>query len=96
MLFKKKKPLMTIDLLSELRGVEGIFAAPISTISLETSYTKTVLCLQDNKVNIHNLAKIENIHLQVKVSGIETPYGMLIILLFRFWNVENEDDKFSY
>lgn len=96
MFFKKRKPSVTIDLPYEVRGKEGIFAAPVNSISLDNSFSGSVLCLQDNPQNISDLIKIKSIHLQVKIGGVNTSYGMIIFLLFIFWDIKNENDKFTY
>lgn len=92
----KRKRLIAIDLPNELRGKEGICAIPVNSISLDESFSGTVLCLQDNQQNISDLVRIKNLHLQVKVGGAKTSYGMVIFLLLIFWDIRNENDKFTY
>lgn len=96
MFFKKEKKLITIDLPQELVGKDGIFAIPVNSISLDASFSGSVLCVQDNPKNISDLGKIKNLHLQVKAGGVNTSYGMIMFLLFRFWDIKKEKDKFIY
>lgn len=96
MFFRKKRNFDTIDLPFELRGQKGIFAAPINSISLNKSFSGTVLCIQDEAQNIKDLSKIKKAFLQVKVGAVHTSHGMVVFILFIFWDTDNENDKFTY
>ncbi len=87
---------ITIRIPDELKGKHGIFALPVNTVSLDKSYSGVVLCLQDDNRNITDISKIKNLHLNIKVGGVNTEYGLIIFLLFMFWDVGNEYDKFVY
>lgn len=96
MFFKKKKKLDTIDLPDMLKGMAGIFAAPVTVLSLDDSFSGTVLCLQDEPKNISDLSRINNLHMEVKVIGVNTSCGRIIVLLFVLWDIRRQDDKFAY
>ncbi len=96
-MFNKKVKIITdINLPDIIKGLTGIFAVPVNILSPGIGLSETVLCLQDNQKNIFDLEKIKNPHLHVKVGGVHTPYGAIIFMLFIFWDIRNENDKFTY
>lgn len=87
---------MTIRLPECLIGIEGIFAAPVNSIGIDSHCNETLLCIQDNQQNILDLSKIQEMHLQVKSGVINTDYGAIMFILFTFYEESKSNDKFTY
>lgn len=86
----------TINLPEYIKGKHGIFAMPVHSIEIDDHYKETVLCVQDEMKNIHDLSQIVNIFLRVKSGMADTDYGAIMFILFTFYDTISPNDQFTY
>ena len=96
MFFLKKKSSDKIVLPLDIQGRQGIIAVPMKVLGDVGINSGYVLCIQDVENNMLDLSKVKNMHLRVKVGAANTTHGMIIFLLFTFWDTKKENDKFTY
>lgn len=96
MIFKRSNKFPPINLPKEIQGRYGVIAIPSNILGVKGGSFGYSLCVQDSPLNTKDLSRIKDLHLFVKVGVVKTPFGLLVFLLYSFWDVRKPADKFTY